>query len=217
MDLEQCRYIVVEGPDRRRQDEPRARSSRTRLDARRAARAAGGQSVPGALLRRHAALRAADAAHVPVPARRPAARRSRQLDMFRRPTVADFLLDKDPLFARLNLSDDEYALYEKVYSAPEAADADARPRHLPAGAGRHADRARAPARRRLRARDSRASTSRASPTRTAASSTSTTRRRCSSSTASGSTSSTTRRTSSCCSARIAGMRGRARVLQSRQA
>lgn len=38
-----------------------------------------------------------------------------QLDMFRRPTVSDFLLDKDPLFARLNLSDDEYALYEKVY------------------------------------------------------------------------------------------------------
>ena len=36
--------------------------------------------------------------------------------MFRRPTVADFLLDKDPLFARLNLSDDEYALYEKVYA-----------------------------------------------------------------------------------------------------
>jgi len=39
-----------------------------------------------------------------------------QLDMFRRPTVADFLIDKDPLFARLNLSDDEFALYEKVYS-----------------------------------------------------------------------------------------------------
>ena len=38
-----------------------------------------------------------------------------QLDLFRRPTVADFLLDKDPLFARLNLSDEEYALYEKVY------------------------------------------------------------------------------------------------------
>jgi len=38
-----------------------------------------------------------------------------QLDMFRRPTVADFLLDKDPLFARLNLTDDEYQLYEKVY------------------------------------------------------------------------------------------------------
>ena len=38
-----------------------------------------------------------------------------QLDLFRRPTVADFLLDKDPLFARINLSDEEYALYEKVY------------------------------------------------------------------------------------------------------
>jgi len=39
-----------------------------------------------------------------------------QTDMFRRATVADFLFDKDPLFARLNLSDDEFALYEKIYS-----------------------------------------------------------------------------------------------------
>jgi deoxyguanosine kinase len=39
-----------------------------------------------------------------------------QLDLFRQPTVADFLLDKDPLFARLNLSDDEFALYDKVYT-----------------------------------------------------------------------------------------------------
>jgi deoxyadenosine/deoxycytidine kinase len=38
-----------------------------------------------------------------------------QLDLFRRPTVADFLFDKDPLFARINLTDDEYALYEKIY------------------------------------------------------------------------------------------------------
>ncbi len=38
-----------------------------------------------------------------------------QLDLFHRPTVSDFLLDKDPLFARLNLSDNEYVLYEKVY------------------------------------------------------------------------------------------------------
>ena len=38
-----------------------------------------------------------------------------QLDLLRRPTVADFLFDKDPLFARLNLTDDEYALYEKIY------------------------------------------------------------------------------------------------------
>jgi len=39
-----------------------------------------------------------------------------QFDMFRRATVGDFLLDKDPLFARINLSDAEYALYEKVYA-----------------------------------------------------------------------------------------------------
>ena len=39
-----------------------------------------------------------------------------QLDLFRRPTVADFLFEKDPLFARLNLTDDEYALYGKIYS-----------------------------------------------------------------------------------------------------
>jgi deoxyadenosine/deoxycytidine kinase len=39
-----------------------------------------------------------------------------QLDLFRRPTVADFMLDKDPLFARINLTDDEYALYDKVYT-----------------------------------------------------------------------------------------------------
>src|SRR5881275_3470806 len=39
-----------------------------------------------------------------------------QLDMFRRTTVSDFLLDKDPLFARLNLNDDEFALYDKMYA-----------------------------------------------------------------------------------------------------
>jgi deoxyadenosine/deoxycytidine kinase len=31
--------------------------------------------------------------------------------------VADFLLDKDPLFARITLSADELALYEKIYAA----------------------------------------------------------------------------------------------------
>src|SRR5688572_31756686 len=37
--------------------------------------------------------------------------------MFRRAVVADFLLDKDPLFARITLSADELALYEKIYEA----------------------------------------------------------------------------------------------------
>ena len=42
-------------------------------------------------------------------------RRLAQLDLFREPTISDFLLDKDPLFARLTLSSDELALYEKIY------------------------------------------------------------------------------------------------------
>ncbi len=39
-----------------------------------------------------------------------------QPDLFGRATVADFLLDKDPLFAHMNLSDDEFVLYEKIYA-----------------------------------------------------------------------------------------------------
>ena len=39
-----------------------------------------------------------------------------QFDMFRQMTVGDFLLDKDPLFARLTLSDAEFRLYEKIYA-----------------------------------------------------------------------------------------------------
>jgi deoxyadenosine/deoxycytidine kinase len=38
-----------------------------------------------------------------------------QLDLFARPAIADFLLDKDPLFARITLSTDELALYQKIY------------------------------------------------------------------------------------------------------
>ncbi len=54
--------------------------------------------------------------------------RTRQLrdlaqgDLFRVGTVSDFLIDKDMLFARLNLEDDEFELYQKVYVdlAPQA-------------------------------------------------------------------------------------------------
>lgn len=38
-----------------------------------------------------------------------------QRDMFAKATIADFFLEKDPLFARLNLSDEEYALYRQIY------------------------------------------------------------------------------------------------------
>lgn len=40
-----------------------------------------------------------------------------QADMFRSPTVSDFLLDKDPLFARITLTGDEFALYQRIYEA----------------------------------------------------------------------------------------------------
>lgn len=38
-----------------------------------------------------------------------------QLDLFGTSTVADYLFEKDPLFARLNLSDAEFALYQQIY------------------------------------------------------------------------------------------------------
>jgi deoxyguanosine kinase len=38
-----------------------------------------------------------------------------QMDMFSKPITADFFLEKDPLFARLNLNDEEYALYHQIY------------------------------------------------------------------------------------------------------
>jgi deoxyadenosine/deoxycytidine kinase len=40
-----------------------------------------------------------------------------QPDMFGRAAVTDFLLDKDPLFARITLSGDEMSLYQKIYDA----------------------------------------------------------------------------------------------------
>ena len=43
-------------------------------------------------------------------------REQRQADLFNKRLIADFLFDKDPLFAALNLSDDEYALYQQIYT-----------------------------------------------------------------------------------------------------
>lgn len=39
----------------------------------------------------------------------------RQADFFEAVRVSDFLIEKDPLFARINLDPDEYQLYERVY------------------------------------------------------------------------------------------------------
>lgn len=40
-----------------------------------------------------------------------------QLDLFSRVTVCDFLLEKDPLFARLTLDGDELHLYQQIYDS----------------------------------------------------------------------------------------------------
>lgn len=40
-----------------------------------------------------------------------------QMDMFQSRTVSDYLFEKDQLFARLNLSDDEYKLYQAIYQS----------------------------------------------------------------------------------------------------
>jgi len=49
-----------------------------------------------------------------------------QMDMFRSRTVSDYLFEKDALFARLTLSDDEYKLYQSIYQslAPQAPNPD---------------------------------------------------------------------------------------------
>jgi deoxyadenosine/deoxycytidine kinase len=45
-----------------------------------------------------------------------------QLDMFHSRTISDYLFEKDALFARLTLSDEEYKLYQTIYTslAPQA-------------------------------------------------------------------------------------------------
>ena len=115
MDLEKCRYIVVEGP---------IGAGKTSL-ARALAQHVGGEELferpednpfLERFYERHAALRAARHSSRSCSSASTSSRASASSTCSAALTVADFLLDKDPLFARLNLSDAEYRLYEKVYS-----------------------------------------------------------------------------------------------------
>jgi len=40
-----------------------------------------------------------------------------QMDLFGQRTISDYLFDKDTLFARLNLSEDEFKLYQAIYQS----------------------------------------------------------------------------------------------------
>jgi deoxyadenosine/deoxycytidine kinase len=114
MDLERCRYVVVEGP---------IGAGKTSL-ARMLAQHAGGEELferpeDNPFLERFYGdmPRFALATQLTFLLQRADQLAGiGQFDMFRKLTVADFLLDKDPLFARLNLTDAEYGLYEKVYA-----------------------------------------------------------------------------------------------------
>jgi deoxyadenosine/deoxycytidine kinase len=114
MDLEKCRYIVVEGP---------IGAGKTSL-ARVLAHQVGGDELferpeDNPFLERFYGDMARFALATQLTflfQRADQLSGVGQFDMFRRATIGDFLLDKDPLFARLNLTDAEYRLYEKVYS-----------------------------------------------------------------------------------------------------
>jgi deoxyguanosine kinase len=115
MDLAACRYIVIEGP---------IGAGKTSLARRLAPRFSADLLLEQPGENPFIARFYQDMARYALPAqlfflfqRARMVEPLKQPDMFSRPTVADFLLEKDLLFARVTLSSDEFALYHKIYEA----------------------------------------------------------------------------------------------------
>jgi deoxyguanosine kinase len=120
MNFDQCRYMVVEGP---------IGVGKTTL-ARKLAESFGGQTLleqpeENPFLEKFYR----DSARHALPTqlfflfqRMNQLRDMSQNDLFTAPVVSDFLLDKDPLFARLTLADEELNLYRQLYEylSPQA-------------------------------------------------------------------------------------------------
>ncbi|MBV8666532.1 MAG: deoxynucleoside kinase [Burkholderiaceae bacterium] len=113
MDLDRCKFIVVEGP---------IGVGKTSL-ARKLAQGLGGQTLLE-LPQENPFLEKfyRDAARYALPAqmfflfqRMNQLRDLAQTDLFSAPVISDFLLDKDPIFAELTLGDDELSLYRQLY------------------------------------------------------------------------------------------------------
>ena len=100
--------------DRRRQVEPGRDPERIAAGADHP-REPRGEPLPRALLQRPAQARDVGAALLPAPALRAAGGAGAGGSLSRGGVVSDYLFAKDRLFATLNLSDDEMALYDRIY------------------------------------------------------------------------------------------------------
>ena len=139
------RYIVVEGVIGAGKTSL-ARMLTERLQAQARARGGRGEPVPQGLLQGPRALRVPDPDALPVQPLPAAAQPAPDWTCSASELVSDYLFQKDRIFASLNLSDRELALYERMVGWLELDVDEAGRRGVPAGQPRNADGAHRQAR-----------------------------------------------------------------------